>query len=762
MRRSVPIVLTAVLMGLVTAPTPVMASVPSGFVVSGSGFGHGVGLPQYGAANQARDGASAEQIISYYYTGAAVMPTTDTRSIRVNLLEDVATVRLRARQVDSTPMSPTDDPLAAVEVQVDDTVVLGDPADTWSFSSPEPGVVAVTRTSGDTSTIVASGESVSVRWSGTGQSGQTGDAPAYLNIGGPGQSLGGTTRRYRYGWVQIVPAVEDSAPVLHVVNVLRVHDEYLYGLAEVPSSWPREALRAQAIAARSYAVASMRSVRSVCACHVRSTTADQVFAGWIKEVSAFGSAWRSAVDSTVTDTGGLVVMAGNTLVKAYFFSSSGGRTQHVEQVWTTPLAWLRSVDDPWSLREDNPYRTWRVTISQAAMAGAFRLPDVTSLSITARTAGEGIARIAATSRSGSTVSLSGETFRLRLGLRSTWVRSIVPSGTQVTPSPSPTSTEGPGQSEEPETPSPTPTGSPTPSGSPTPTASATARTTVTAPTLGIVGVPFTLSGTVTPVSAGMTVRRFLRVDSGFAPRGEAVAVASDGTWSMSVTADTPMALRYRIRIFTSAGVQVGQSSVFDVEVRQRAPQLTMTTSPQVVVGETFTISGTAVDVPANSAAQRQVLTEVGWADRGEPVPVTTDGVWAMDVTAPSTAQRMAFRVVLIRAGAVLTTSPEVSVDFVPPPPRVTMQAPTQVRVTRAFRLRGEVTGVTGQVTVQRQVKVGRVWVNRGEPIMLSGPGTWVMRVIAPGTPQTMTFRILVQRGTVLVVRSTPTPVTFIR
>lgn len=749
--------------------TPVAATtgtIPTSFTVTGSGFGHGVGLPQYGAANQARDGATAEEILGYYYTGAAVTPTEDSRLIRVNLHEGVSSVRVRSRQVDVTPMAPTDDPASPVEVRVDGVVLLGDPTDTWSFASVESGRVQVTRVTPESSTVVASGASVTVHWSGTRAPGQTGETPAYLNVAGPGQSLGGTTRRYRYGWMQIVPTLQDAVPALHVVNVLGLHDEYLYGLAEVPSSWPREALRAQAVAARSYALASMRSVRSVCACHVRSTTADQVFAGWIKEVSAFGSAWRDAVDSTVTDTGGLILMAGENLVKAYFFSSSGGRTQHVEQVWTTPLAWLRSVEDPWSLREDNPYRSWTVTLSQSAVAAAFRLPDVATMSITARTAGDGIARIAGTSSSGSTVSLSGETFRLRLGLRSTWVRSIAAAGTQATPSPSaspsPSATESASPEQSEESPTPSPTSSPTGSATGSPTPSASVRTTVTAPALAVVGVPFTLSGTVTGASVGMTAQRFLRVESGWSSRGTPVAVAADGSWSMTVTADSPMALRYRVRIFTAAGQQVGQSAAFDVEVRERAPEVSLTAPARVTPTETFTLTGIARDIPTGTVVQRQILTDVGWADRGEPASPAADGTWSMIVVAPSTPQRLTFRVLLIRSGVTLVTSAEAVTEVAVPQPQVTLRAPSEVRVTRGFTLRGEVTAVTGNVTVSRQVRVGRTWADRGEPVTLTGSGAWRMRVTAPSTPQTMAFRVWVTQQGERVARSTVVRVSFTR
>ncbi|TML56776.1 MAG: hypothetical protein E6G17_13945, partial [Actinobacteria bacterium] len=85
------------------------------------------------------------------------------------------------------------------------------------------------------------------------------------NVIGPGDSFDTGGHRYRYGMVDI--AVVNGN--LEVVNQLKLHGEYLWGIAEVPSSWPAEALKAQVVAARTYALRRYQAgQRPECRCHV--------------------------------------------------------------------------------------------------------------------------------------------------------------------------------------------------------------------------------------------------------------------------------------------------------------------------------------------------------------------------------------------------------------------------------------------------------------------------------------------------------------
>jgi SpoIID/LytB domain protein len=740
-------------------PTVSAIEVPSAFSFTGSGFGHGVGLPQYGAANMARDGRTVAEITGYYYTGSSLAAVRDDMDVHVNLLAGVNTVQMRSRAVDATPMTPSDDPASPVEVTVGQTVILGDPGDTW-LVRPRNGTLEVVRTVAGVQTVVATGSPVTMRWAGTRNPGTAGEVPAYLDVTGPSESFGSTARRYRYGHVVVTPSNTNGVATMNVVNVVRLKDEYLYGIAESPSSWPIEALKAQAIASRSYALAAIRSgIRVGIAAHVYDTTLDQVFAGWVKEVSAFGAQWKAAVDSTSVDAEtGQVIVSGSSLVKAYFYSSSGGRTQNSEEVWSANLPWLRSVDDPWSLRSDNPNRSWTTSVSQVALATAFALPDVQSLNVRTRTSGGGVRLIDATSSAGTVATLSGEVMRSRLGLKSTWVSAIVASGSVISPTPSPTSPATPSS------PTPTPTPSPTPT--PTPTTSApTASVTVTAPATATLNVPFVLSGTVVNAGAGSTVQRYLQVDTTWAGRGLPVTVNPDGTWRMVVTADSVRDLTYRMLLRDAAGKSLATSNVVTISVQNPQPAITLTASETVPVGSAFTLAGQATAFPPGSVVQRQILNGTSWVDRGNTVTIGSANTWSMRATAPSTAQTMTFRVRLLKDGKLIATSNQRVISFTTASAgttkttAITISAPTSVTVGTAFTLKGTVVAAPAGAVVQRQVRSGTSWVNRGNPVATSNEA-WSMRITAPSGAQTLTFRTLLLKDGKVVATSVGKAIAF--
>ena len=78
---------------------------------------------------------------------------------------------------------------------------------------------------------------------------------------------------------------------------------------------------------------------------------DQNFVGYAKETEAiYGIKWREAVDRTFVDeNNALVVTLEGKPIQAFYFSSSGGVTQNVVDVWGSPLPYLTGVPDPWSL-----------------------------------------------------------------------------------------------------------------------------------------------------------------------------------------------------------------------------------------------------------------------------------------------------------------------------------------------------------------------------------------------------------------------------
>ena len=239
-----------------------------------------------------------------------------------------------------------------------------------------------------------------------------------------GNETATTTSQYKYGFLTIKAVSTVAGPKLEVVNTLRLHDEYLWGIGEVPSSWPAAALEAQAIASRTYALTKISTIRKECDCNLYNTIADQNFVGFSKESEPiYGQLWKSAVNRTSTDSSsGLVVTFNGKPANTYFFSSSAGLTQDVRDVWGGTFPYLISVPDTWSVSTAlNPrYYLWNRDISQKVMATAFGLPDIVSYRVLARSKSGSVTSIQGYSSSGKYVKLTGEVFRSRVKLPSTW------------------------------------------------------------------------------------------------------------------------------------------------------------------------------------------------------------------------------------------------------------------------------------------------------------------------------------------------------
>ena len=145
---------------------------------------------------------------------------------------------------------------------------------------------------------------------------------------------------------------------IEVVNELGF-DPYLYGLAEVPQSWPEAVLDAQVIAARSYAWRSV--LRGTFADHdICATVACQVFRGAEILLGRDGDRWRAAVDRT----SGQVLLHDGEPILARYFSTSGGRTYANEHVFPSsgPRPYLVGIDDPFDAL--SPLHRWQVSFTR--------------------------------------------------------------------------------------------------------------------------------------------------------------------------------------------------------------------------------------------------------------------------------------------------------------------------------------------------------------------------------------------------------------
>ena len=343
--------------------------------------------------------------------------------LRVGLRTQVSGVRWRVQQI--APSAPH------LEVALDGTVLFKTVGTADVFDATvSAGRITVTRTTGATKSLVGRGSRLAIRWSGTRTSNTTGKIPGVVQLTSPGASLTSSSPRYRYGWLDVAPS-SATASTLNVVNPVRLHDEYLYGIGEVPSSWPAAALQAQVVAARSFAYTKYHAgLRSVCGCHVYGDTRDQNFTGFGKLAEgSWGAVWKAAVDATAVDaTHGQAVTYRGAVITAYYGDSTGGRTQNIEDAWGgTAIAWARSVDDHWSANPayGGSYASWTPrTRTQAAVASAFGLPNVVTVVVSKRFASGAAAVLTATSSTGATKTMTGEQARTRFSLPSTYVRTV--------------------------------------------------------------------------------------------------------------------------------------------------------------------------------------------------------------------------------------------------------------------------------------------------------------------------------------------------
>ena len=400
---------------------PATNVIPESFTLTGAGFGHGVGMSQYGALAKAREGFDATAIVTHYYQGTSVSPVQDDMALRVNVQHRKKHVWVRGEAVEGD---------GTVQANLNGTVVTAAPGESFEFTGAQDAVRAV-KVAGGSRQNLGSFPRVSLTWSGL------------AHVVNKGQGFGSTGNRYRYGSIEVSPTGTSANTQLNAVNVLRLRDEYLYGISEVSSSWPEAALQAQVLAARTYALSAFEAgIRRACDCHVddgRGPFTDQMFTGWSKQSGPQGNRWVNAVNATHTSPStGLAILFDGKPIRAFYSSSNGGATQASADQWGGDLPYVRSVPDPWSLSDVNPNRSWSVTIDQAAMGRAFGASDVANVQVVARDP-SGVARtVQATLADGRTVTRTGNQLRSALRLRSAFINEVaagagVPASTPQAP-----------------------------------------------------------------------------------------------------------------------------------------------------------------------------------------------------------------------------------------------------------------------------------------------------------------------------------------
>ena len=406
-------VLTAVLCLTYLPLSNSSAAIPENFSFTGSGYGHGVGMSQIGARAKALAGESATAILNYYYSGTKVETATDSQILRINIGHLLKSTKVRS---DSTGAKLQLFSGALSETQTAEAL-LSLPSKTTLNIDLSSSHLNVSTTRGSKTTQVTNGKIFTLRWSGTRYLEGT---PTVVSV-----TTNAVVNKYRYGQIQF-RVIKDKllGNRLAIINSVRLQDEYLWGIGEVPSSWPFAALQAQAIASRTYALAKSLRIRTACNCHLYGSISDQSFVGFSKESEAiYGQFWKSAVDSTV----GQIITFNGLPITAYFTSSTGGATETSEHAWGTATPYTLSVSDTASadIKLNPKFATWSRQIKQSVIASAFLLPDVVSLQVLSLNPVGTVDQIQATSSTGATAILTGETFRSRSKLPSAWFSIVV-------------------------------------------------------------------------------------------------------------------------------------------------------------------------------------------------------------------------------------------------------------------------------------------------------------------------------------------------
>ena len=363
------------------ATTPALAG-KARFTIRGAGFGHGVGMSQYGAYGFAKQGRTYDQILAHYYSGTALGTTDPAATVRV-LIQSTGTASFSgASRAGTRKLNPS-----------------------RTYQARRRGATQV-------DLLSAAGRRIATFSSPLQVSG----AEGVVALGGVGS--------YR-GVLEIRP---DTFGGVNVINAVALED-YIAGVVarESPSSWPAEALKAQAVAARTYAMTTSKAGAGF---DHYADTRSQVYGGVAAETESTNAA--------VAATRGQVVTYDGAPVVTFFFSTSGGRTENVENtnVGAGPKPWLKSVADPFD--DVSPKHRWgpikltRPVVGaklSGLVKGRFRGIVVTKRGRSPRIVTADIVG------SGGRTKVDGATLRARLGLLDTWAYFTSIATRKAKPSP---------------------------------------------------------------------------------------------------------------------------------------------------------------------------------------------------------------------------------------------------------------------------------------------------------------------------------------
>ena len=215
--------------------------------------------------------------------------------------------------------------------------------------------------------------------------------------------IGVNGRKFR-GAVEITSEADGLRAVNHV-NI----EHYLYGVVpkEMPHKWPKAALMAQAVAARTYAL-YIKQKSGEKPYDVLATTASQVYGGYDAE--------KTETNRAADETAGQVLSYDSRLIIAYFHSNSGGHTEDAKNVWSADIPYLKGIPDPYSNQAPNV--SWEISLTYNAITErlnrfGLNIGRVQALSHDGRTASGRILRIRVADQF-ETSEIASNNFRIKM------------------------------------------------------------------------------------------------------------------------------------------------------------------------------------------------------------------------------------------------------------------------------------------------------------------------------------------------------------
>jgi stage II sporulation protein D len=333
------------------------------FVIKGRGWGHGVGLSQYGALGLARQGTTYDGILTHYYPGTKLGPAPISK-VRVLLAEGRKSVTISAPS-----QFRVRDGVGELHILAPGSYTFG------------PGL-----------SIKVQGAAKPERLQG----------PLLFVPGALPLSVG---RPYR-GQIQVV----SEGGKLQVINLVGL-EAYLYGVvpSEVPTHWPAEALKAQAVVARSYALANRKTSGAF---DLYSDVRSQVYLGVQEE--------EQSTTDAVDGTAGEVLLYQGQVARTYYHSTSGGRTAAIADAWpgSKPVPYLVSVPDPGDSL--SPHHQWGPFVFSGKTIATALKARGTLLDVTTTPNPSGRVQTVTALTSLGQWTADGPHVRRALGLRSTW------------------------------------------------------------------------------------------------------------------------------------------------------------------------------------------------------------------------------------------------------------------------------------------------------------------------------------------------------